>query len=113
MFSIVVKCSINTSYCFGKKKKSEAPFIFFSIMVCHRRLNIVPCVHSRGSPDSSVGKESACNAGDTGKVGSIPGMRLSPWRRKYQPTPVFLPEKSHGQRSLGGYSPKGHYSLSD
>ena len=27
------------------------------------------------------------------------------WRRKWQPTPVFLPEKSHGQRSLVGYSP--------
>ena len=28
-----------------------------------------------------------------------------PWRRKWQPTPVFLPEESHGQRSLMGYSP--------
>ena len=31
-----------------------------------------------------------------------------PWRRKWQPTPVFLPGKSHGQRSLEGYSPQGH-----
>ena len=31
-----------------------------------------------------------------------------PWRRKWQPTPVFLPGKSHGQRSLAGYSPWGH-----
>ena len=30
-----------------------------------------------------------------------------PWRRKWQPTPVFLPWKSHGQRSLVGYSPWG------
>ena len=30
-----------------------------------------------------------------------------PWRRKWQPTPVFLPGKSHGQRSLGGCSPWG------
>ena len=29
------------------------------------------------------------------------------WRRKWQPTPVFLPGKSHGQRSLAGYSPWG------
>ena len=29
-------------------------------------------------------------------------------RRKWQPTPIFLPEKSHGQRSLAGYSPWGH-----
>ena len=29
------------------------------------------------------------------------------WRRKWQPTPVFLPGESHGQRSLVGYSPRG------
>ena len=29
-----------------------------------------------------------------------------PWRRKWQPTPVFLPEKSQGQRRLAGYSPR-------
>ena len=34
-----------------------------------------------------------------------------PWRRKWQPTPVFLPGESHGQRSLGGYSPWGHKEL--
>ena len=28
------------------------------------------------------------------------------WRREWQPTPVFLPEKSHRQRSLAGYSPR-------
>ena len=31
-----------------------------------------------------------------------------PWRRKCQPTPVFLPGKSHGWRSLASYSPLGH-----
>ena len=31
-----------------------------------------------------------------------------PWRRKWQPTPVFLPGESHGQRSMTGYSPWGH-----
>ena len=30
-----------------------------------------------------------------------------PWRRKWQPTPVFLPGESHGERSLVGYSPWG------
>ena len=30
-----------------------------------------------------------------------------PWRRKWQPTPVFLPGESHGQRRLVGYSPRG------
>ena len=31
-----------------------------------------------------------------------------PWRRAWQPIPVFLPGESHGQRSLVGYSPWGH-----
>ena len=31
-----------------------------------------------------------------------------PWRKKWQPTPMFLPGESHGQRSLAGYSPQGH-----
>ena len=33
-----------------------------------------------------------------------PGGKM-PWRKKWQPTPVFLPRKAHGQRSLAGYSP--------
>ena len=36
-----------------------------------------------------------------------PWARKIPWRRKWQPTPVFLPGKSHRQRSLVGYSPCG------
>ena len=50
----------------------------------------------------SVSKGSACSTGDQG---SIPGLGRYPWRRKWQPTPVLLPAKSHGQRSLVGYSP--------
>ena len=37
-----------------------------------------------------------------------PWVRKIPWRRKWQPTPVFLPGKSHGQRSLAGCSPWDH-----
>ena len=55
-----------------------------------------------GFPGGSVSKESACNAEDQG---FIPWVRKIPWRRKWQPIPVFLPRKSHGQRSLAGYSP--------
>ena len=39
------------------------------------------------------------------QTGSLGGE--DPWRRKWQPAPVFLPGKSHGQRSLAGYSPWG------
>ena len=59
-------------------------------------------------PDGSAGKESACNAGDTEDVTLIPGSGRFPWIRKCQPTPVFLPEKLHGQRSLEGYTSQGH-----
>ena len=38
-----------------------------------------------------------------GDMGSIPGLGRSLWRKKWQFTPVFLPGKSHGQRSLVGY----------
>ena len=62
---------------------------------------------SKGRDGASPGtKESACNAGDAEGVGSIPAGKI-PWRRKWQPTPVFLPAKSHGQRSPMGYSPWG------
>ena len=61
-------------------------------------------------PGGSDGKESACNAGDLGSLGS-PGMWFDPWvrkislRRAWQPTPVFLPGGFHGQRSLVDSSP--------
>ena len=41
-----------------------------------------------------------------------PGRRINIyWRRQWHPTPVLLPGKSHGWRSLGGYSPWGHKEL--
>ena len=40
--------------------------------------------------------------------GSIPGSGRSPGEGYWQSTPVFLPEESHGQMSLVGYSPLGH-----
>ena len=60
----------------------------------------------------SVVNNSPANAGD---VDSIPGPGKIPWRRKWQSTPVFLPEKSHRQRSLEGSmgSQKSWTRLSD
>ena len=37
-----------------------------------------------------------------------PWVRKVSWRREWQPTPVFLPAESHGQRILVGYNPWGH-----
>ena len=41
------------------------------------------------------------------RPGYNPCVGKIPWSRKWQPTPVFLPEKSDGQRSLVGYRPQG------
>ena len=51
-------------------------------------------------------KNLPANAGDTGDSGSIPGSGGSPGEgHSMQPTPVFLPGESHGQRSMAGNSP--------
>ena len=42
-----------------------------------------------------------------GRPGFNPWVGKTPWRRAWQPTPVFLPGESHGQRRLVGYSPWG------
>ena len=52
----------------------------------------------------SVVKNPLANGGD---AGSIPGLGKIPYRRKWQPTPIFLLGKSHGQRSLVSYNPWG------
>ena len=49
------------------------------------------------------GKKSACQC----RCGFHPWVGKIPWRREWQPTPILLPEKSHGQRSLASYSPWG------
>ena len=76
-------------------------FFFFNISL---KYNLQLFVISKGFSGDSDGKESACSAGD----GFEPWVRKIPWRREWLPTPVFLPGKSHGQRSLVGYSPWGH-----
>ena len=58
-----------------------------------------------GFPDGLVSKESACNAGN---VGSIPGLGRSPGEGNGNSLQYFCHGKSHGQRSLAGYSPWGH-----
>ena len=52
-----------------------------------------------------VVKNPPANAGGIRDRGSIPGSGISPGGGAWQPTPVFLPEESHGQRILVGYSP--------
>ena len=56
-------------------------------------------VYIAGFPWWLSRKESTCK---TGGCGFYPWVGKIPWRKKWQPIPVFLPGKSHGQRNLGG-----------
>ena len=58
-----------------------------------------------GVPRQLSGKESTCQCR---RCGFNPWVGKILWRRKWQPILVFLPGKSHGQRSLEGFSPWGH-----
>ena len=60
---------------------------------------------SMGFPGSASGKEPACQCRRHKRCGFNPWVGKIPWRRKWHPTPVFLPGESLGQRSLVGYSP--------
>ena len=60
-----------------------------------------------GFPAGTSGKEPACLCRRRRRPRFDPWVRKIPWRRKWQPTPVFLPGRFHGQRSLAGYSPRG------
>ena len=61
-----------------------------------------------GFLDSSAGTESTCNAGD---LSSIPGLGRSPGGRHGSPLQCSCLKNPHGQRSLAGYSPRGHKEL--
>ena len=52
-------------------------------------------------------KESACQCKRLRRHGFYPWVRKISWRKAWQPTPVFLPGESPGQRSLAEYSPRG------
>ena len=53
----------------------------------------------------SSGEDSACQCRRCKRHGFNPWVGKTPWRRVWQPTPVFFPGESHGQMSLAGYSP--------
>ena len=64
-------------------------------------------IYLTGLPRWLSGKESACRCRSCKRPGFNPWVGKIPWRRKWQPTPVFLPGESHGQRSPVGYNPWG------
>ena len=81
------------------------------ITICHwPKLLRFYCLYSvcyMGFPGGISGKELACQCRRHKRRGFNPWVRKIPWSREWQPTPIFLLGKSHGQRSLVGYSPWG------
>ena len=61
----------------------------------------------RGKKKNKTEPNLPADVGDIKRCGFDPRSGRSIWRRKWQPTPVFLPGECHGQRSLVGYSPWG------
>ena len=95
------------------------PFLFLTCFTLCDRLQVHPRHYKWPSsiPHCTLWKEVAvcrlprwCSSEEPAAnlldVGSIPGLGKIPWRRQWQPIPVLLPGKSHGQRSLAGYSPQ-------
>ena len=68
-----------------------------------KQLSTHACMEQRWA--SLLAQSSACQYR---RPGFDPRVGKMPWRRKWQPAPVFLPGESHGQRSLAGYSLWGH-----
>ena len=64
--------------------------------------------HPLGIPRWFSSTECACQYGRCKRYGFDPRVGRIPWRRKWQPPPVFVPGKPHGQTSLVGYGPWGH-----
>ena len=64
-----------------------------------------------GFPGGISGKEPVCQRRRLKRPAFDPYVGKIPWRRAWQPTPVFLPGESHGQRCLAGYSPWGRKEL--
>ena len=87
---------------FEREQTFLTPLIRLGITVLSNLMYI------EGLPTWHSGKKSTCQCRRPKRCGFDPWVRQIPWSRRWQPSPVFLPGKFHGQRSLVGYSPRGH-----
>ena len=76
--------------------------------VCSYLVNFVTIRNNYLTENPTVGgSEGRKSASQCRRPGFSPWVGKMPWRREWQPTPVFLPREFHGQRNLVGYSPLG------
>ena len=121
-------CKVTTPLIIGTESPLQSRtvrnlrFILFNRLTCHSLMDTGTRQESPGSetkdfithsqqreglPGGSIGEESTNNGGDClqhKRARFDPCVWKIPWKRKWQSTPVFLTEKSQGQRSLVGYS---------
>ena len=83
-----------------------SPSLLYWVIICKFPYNSIH-YPKYGLPSWLSGKGSTYQCRRLKRCGFNPWVRKIPWRRKWQPTPVFWPGKSHGQRSLAGCSPWG------
>ena len=82
---------------------SQEPIWYAGIQTNHQLFSVLSMVFPRWCN----GKESTCQCRRCKRQGFNPWVRMIPWSRKWQPTPVLLPRKFYGQRSLVGYTVHG------
>ena len=103
-----VAVQISQHHLVEREKKTAFSPTVYSCLLCHRLTDHISMGLFRGSlfcsmgfPGGSVVKNPPVNAGDIYKRHRFDlWVEKIPWTRKQQPTPAFLPGKSHGQRSL-------------
>ena len=74
-----------------------------NVVISHVVLILISLVINGASQVALVVKNLSANAGDGREPRFSPWVGKVPWRRKWQPIPVFLPGESHGQRRLDGW----------
>ena len=90
----------------GKRKRKQCLVSFYQ--TAWRRIEMDCNIFSGlGFPGGASDKEPTCQCRRHKRLGFSPWVEKIPWRRAWQPTPVFLPEECYGQRNLAGYSPLG------
>ena len=108
----VVQQAVNNYYLllslFYGQCLSQRYFLFTNQLLEKRRRNYLPPTLTTRLLRWLSGEEPAYQCRTHKRHGFDPWIGKIPWRKAWQPTPVFWPGESHGQRSLVGYSPQGH-----
>ena len=103
-WKMVSKKRSKLKYCCNKMRFACRYACIYVCTYLFIHMYLLVSVFIMGLPWWFSGREPTCQYS---RHGFDPWARKIPWKRKWQPIPVFLPEKSRGQRSLAGYSPWG------